>query len=88
MSTKRTIVDEIKKAIDHANANPPRKSWFSRLPPEGQQEMLEVKRRYAAGEYSRVPYEVLYRGVVARCKGAKWEIPKSSCTLINWLRKA
>ena len=42
MSTKRTIVDEIKKAIDHANANPPRKSWFSRLPPEGQQEMLDA----------------------------------------------
>lgn len=83
---RKSMLDEITTAIDHAKANPPRKSWFSRLPMEAQEELLEVKRRFKAGEYRGVEMAVIYRGVVARCKGAKWDIPKSVCTIANWLR--
>lgn len=83
---RKSMLDEIATAIDHAKANPPRKSWFSKLPQQAQEELLEVKRRFHAGEYRDVELAVIYRGIIARCKGAKWETPKSVCTIINWLR--
>ena len=85
--TPRSFADAIKASIVHAAQNPPKKSWFSRLPPEAKADLLDLKRRWQAGEYEGVELSVIHRGVVARCKEASWPIPKSDGTLANWLRQ-
>lgn len=82
-----SFAEAIKAAVAHAEQNPPKKSWFSKLPPEAQADLLDLKRRFQAGEYEGVELSVIHRGVVARCKEAQWPVPKSDCTITNWLRR-
>lgn len=81
-----SFAEAIKQEIKHAEANPPKKSWYSKLPPAAQEDFADLKRRFLAGEYEGVDLAVIYRGVVARCKEAKWPIPKSDGTVLRWLR--
>lgn len=81
-----SFADAIKQEILHTEANPPKKSWYSKLPPAAQEDFADLKRRFMAGEYEGVDLAVIYRGVVARCKEAKWPIPKSDGTVVRWLR--
>lgn len=86
MSASKNVISQISRAIADNDKFPPKKSWFSRLSKPAQAELDDVKRRYLAGEYQGVPLVVIYRGVAARCREARWEVPKCAATVTRWLR--
>ena len=64
----------------------PNRSWFSRLPPEAQAEMAEVKSAWLSGELKGTPIVTVYRGIVARCTEVGWHAPEAEQTISRWLR--
>jgi hypothetical protein len=86
MTASKGVLSQISRAISDNERYPPKKSWFSRLSKPAQTELEDVKRRFLAGEYEGVPLVVIYRGVAARCREARWEVPKSATTVTRWLR--
>jgi hypothetical protein len=85
MPAKRSALAALDAAIADAPRHAPKRSWFSRLPKEAQQDFAEIKKRYDAGEYAGVEFVVIHRAVAARCKEESWPAPADPGTVRRWL---
>jgi len=80
MPKQVTIGDEI-VAVLQAN---PAVSWFARLPPDAQEELLAVRERFHAGGYSARRHQVA-TALVASAERRGWKLPTES-TVSKWLK--
>jgi hypothetical protein len=79
----REFQAKVSQAAERASV---KRSWFSRLPKEAQDRLLEIKQAYIAGAYTGVSLSILHMAVASLCKENAWEVPKSRDTVAAWLR--
>jgi len=67
-----SLADEILQAVPEVTR---RKKWFDYLPQEAMTELLEVRRRWQAGEYgAKLKPMTIGKLLVARCQERGWEV--------------
>ncbi len=76
---KRSLVDEVAAAAK--DSKPGFKTWFERLSPEVQAELLEVK---AAFDRTRFQKNAYAAAVIAACKARGWDVCGKQ-GVIDWL---
>lgn len=74
-------------ARDIMNSDP-QKSWFSKLPPDAQKRLAEIKKAYEAGRFAGISLAAVCKAVVALLTEQKWPVPKSKNTISRWLRSS
>jgi len=80
-SKRKSLVDEVAAAA--CDSKPGFKTWFARLPPEAQAELLEVK---AAFDHSRFQKNSYATAVIRACKDRGWEVCGRQ-GVIDWLER-
>lgn len=85
---KSTAVDFVMSRIAQAQAQGPKKSWFSRLPKAAQERMSEIKDAYLAGKFAGAAMAKIHSAIVALCREHKWQEPKSVDTIARWMRSS
>ncbi len=83
---KRSALAALDAAIKASKESQPKRSWFSRLRKEAQQEFGEIRARYVSGDYESVAISTIHRAIVAVCKEQGWQEPKSVSTIERWLK--
>ena len=63
-----------------------RRTWWDDLPEEAAAELLEVRRRFHAGEYGTVKRYQLARLLIERCESRGWKVPDGQ-RMAEWLAK-
>ena len=79
MAKKPSLLDDVLGCISNAKPGPP--TWFDRLPPEAQQEMLRVRESYMPLAYQKRAY---YRATQAAAEKRGWQIPGEK-QFLAWL---
>jgi hypothetical protein len=85
---KLSAVDFVLERAAVAMNNPPKRSWFSKLPPEAQQRLREVKRAYTDGKFAGVSYATLCKAITDLLREYKWPVPTNQDTILRWLRSS
>lgn len=80
-------VDFILKAAKAIESDP-KKSWFSKLPPEAQKRLAEVKKAFEDGRFAGISLSAVCQATAALLKEHKWPVPKSRHTISRWLRSS
>lgn len=65
-----------------------KRGWFSALPEETQETLLEIKRAYASGKYEGISLSAVSRSVIAFMKENSWQAPKHAGTIQRWLHSS
>ena len=78
---KRSLVDEVAAAA--SDSRPGFKTWFARLPPEAQAELLEVKRQFDHTRFQKNSYA---NAVIQACRARGWEVCGRQ-GVIDWLER-
>jgi hypothetical protein len=76
----RPLLDEVREAVDA------RRRWWEALPEPAQQELLEIRRRFAAGEIHGKPFQIA-SAIVRAAKARGWKTPQEK-GIVEWLRKS
>ena len=76
------------KAASAAMNRDPKKSWFSKLPPDAQKRLNEIKKAFADGRFAGISLAAVCQAVEALLKEQSWPVPKSENTISRWLRSS
>jgi hypothetical protein len=75
------LADEVAASVPLAGG---RKTWWELLPQEATDELLEVRRRWKAGEFGSVKRLHVARAVVERCQERGWKTCDAT-RMCQWL---
>lgn len=78
---QKSLVDEVAAAAK--DSKPGFKTWFERLSPEAQAELLEVKRQFDHARFQKNAYAA---AVIAACKARGWDVCGKQ-GVIDWLER-
>ena len=79
MAKGSTLLEEVMAAVDAAKPTP--SNWFSKLPPDAQAELEEIRRRFDPA--TQIKRHVA-RAIVAAAKRRGWALPKEK-QVAQWL---
>ena len=76
------------KAANAAMARDHKKSWYSKLPPDAQTRLGEIKKAFVDGRFAGITLAAVCQAVEALLKEQQWPVPKSRNTISRWLHSS
>jgi hypothetical protein len=85
---KLSTVDFVLERANAVMGKQYKRSWFSKLPPDAQKRLSEIKAAYTDGKFAGVSYSALCQAITDLLKEQKWPVPGNQDTILRWLRSS